>query len=68
MIRTTSRQVWEIGQQVKVGFLSGLHVIDMKAVKDGLPDMYLLERNGKLYQFIPHNGLSGITQEEWEGL
>ena len=38
-----SKQDWSIGQTVKVGFLA-LTIVDVAAVKDGLPDIYLLVR------------------------
>lgn len=59
MIRN-SKQDWTVGSTVKVGFLS-LVVESVRAVKDGLPDIYTLRSaNGKLYEFIPHHGLSRI--------
>lgn len=58
MIKRT-KQDWRIGAQVKVGFLT-LTVIACAAVKDGMPDIYLLERNGAYYEFIPHNGLTKL--------
>lgn len=56
-----SKQSWEIGSMVKVGFML-LKVLAVKAVKDGLPDIYTLEnpKNGKRYEFIPHMGLSAL--------
>jgi hypothetical protein len=62
MINTsTSRQKWERGAIVKVGFLI-LRVIDIKVIKDYLPDIYYLESidKKKHYEFIPHNGLTRI--------
>lgn len=58
---TKSKQSWEIGNVVKVGFLT-LRVLAVKAVKDGLPDIYMLESLDakKKYEFIPHNGLQRI--------
>jgi len=35
-----SKQDWSIGNTVKVGFMT-LKITDCKAVKDGLPDIYL---------------------------
>lgn len=60
MIRN-SKQTWEIGQIVKVGFMAGLKVIEKVATPgDWKPDAYILERNGKRYEFVPHNGLTAI--------
>ncbi len=56
-----SKQNWTIGNVVKVGFLQ-LRVLGVKAVKDGLPDIYTLESldGQKRYEFIPHNGLARV--------
>lgn len=69
MIRNT-RQNWQVGATVKVGFLS-LRVLDVAAVKDWLPDLYLLESldSTKLYRFIPHNGLVRLERKEgWQDI
>lgn len=58
MINRT-KQDWSIGKIVKVGFMK-LEVIAVKAVKDGMPDIYTLKSNNNLYEFIPHNGLYRI--------
>lgn len=64
MIRK-SKQAWEIGQQVKVGFLSGLTVIAAVATPgDFAPDAYVLLRGEQFYSFIPHNGISKISADE----
>ena len=57
-----SKQDWTIGSIVKVGFLK-LRVTGVKAIKDGLPDIYsLTSLDGlKYYEFIPHNGLTRIS-------
>lgn len=56
-----SKQNWSIGSMVKVGFMV-LKVLEVKAVKDCMPDIYILEnpKNGKRYEFIPHNGLFAL--------
>ena len=58
---TKTKQDWSTGSTVKVGFLS-LRVLGVRAVYDGLPDIYTLESldRRKRYEFIPHNGLSRI--------
>ena len=58
---TNTKQKWEIGQTIKVGFLT-LKIIDIKSIKDGLPDIYILEnlKGTKQYRFIPYNGLEAI--------
>lgn len=60
MIKNT-KQNWSIGATVKVGFLS-LKVKSVHPVKDGLPDIYILEHptTGKEYEFIPHNGIRAL--------
>lgn len=64
MIRKT-KQSWEVGQQVKVGFLAGLTVIAAVATPgDYAPDGYVLLRGEQFYSFVPHNGLSKISAPE----
>lgn len=59
---THTKQRWNIGDKVNVGFLKDLTVIKIEAIKDGLPDVYTLEGKARaLYEFIPHNGLSRIN-------
>lgn len=52
---------WQTGAIVKVGFMT-LRVLDVRAEKDYLPDIYTLESldGSKRYEFIPHNGLNRI--------
>lgn len=53
---------WTIGALVNVGFLKGLKVLKVEAIKDGMPDVYTLEgKSGAVYEFIPHNGLTRIS-------
>ena len=58
---THTKQNWQVGNVVKVGFLS-LRVVDAKAEYDGLPDIYTLESidGSKRYEFIPHKGLTRV--------
>jgi hypothetical protein len=45
---------------VKVGFMV-LKVVGVRAVVDGLPDIYTVESGkGKRYEFIPHHGLREV--------
>jgi len=62
MIKTRKGgQEWSIGAVVKVGFMSGLRVLAIRAEFDGMPDIYTLEsENGRVYEFVPHNGLTRI--------
>lgn len=57
-----SKQNWSVGSTVKVGFLT-LVVLASVDIKDGMPDIYLLERAGQFYEFIPHNGLNKVTTQ-----
>ena len=57
-----TRQSWQIGDRVNVGFMKDLLVTKIDSIVDGLPDIYTLESNtGKLYQFTPHNGIERIN-------
>ena len=57
-----SKQDWSIGKVVKVGFLN-LRILACTPVKDGMPDIYLMESadGTRKYQFIPHHGLERIS-------
>jgi hypothetical protein len=60
-----SKQSWEIGQQVNVGFLKGLTVLAAIATPgDYSPDAYVLARGASFYSFVPHNGLTKISQDD----
>lgn len=64
MIRK-SKQEWEVGATVKVGFMTGLIVVaKVPTPGDFAPDAYLLSRGDKWYSFVPHNGLNGISTDE----
>jgi hypothetical protein len=61
-----SKQVWEVGQTVKVGFLSLVVTAKEPTPGDFAPDAYLLMgvgKNGAIreYRFVPHNGLERIN-------
>lgn len=57
MIRN-SKQNWEVGSTVKVGFLT-LKVVEKVATPGNwLPDQYVLTNGKNYYCFIPHNGLT----------
>lgn len=59
---TRSKQSWQIGHTVRVGFLT-LRVIGVQPTPgDYRPDAYLLESfDGlKQYRFVPHNGLERV--------
>ena len=58
MIQNT-KQNWEVGQTVKVGFLSLEVVAKVATPGDWLPDAYALKSaKGTFYRFVPHNGIA----------
>ncbi len=62
MIRN-SKQLWEVGEVVKVGFLSGLKVLaKVPTPGDYAPDAYVLgTATGRIYRFVPHKGIERRT-------
>ena len=57
-----TKQSWQVGDRVNVGFMKNLLVTKIDSIVDGLPAIYTLESNtGKLYQFTPHNGIERIN-------
>lgn len=65
MIKNT-KQNWTVGSTVKVGFLSLIVRAAIATPGDGLPDVYFLSNvaGTKLYEFVPHQGLTSVTVEE----
>ena len=59
MIRN-SKQVWEIGETVKVGFMKLVVLAKIATPGDFAPDAYAMSAIGgdKFYRFVPHNGLA----------
>lgn len=62
---TKSKQCWEIGEVVKVGFLR-LRVTEKQPTPgDYAPDAYLLcglgSASDRVYRFVPHNGLERVS-------
>lgn len=58
---TKSKQAWQVGEMVKVGFMQ-LRVLAAQATPgDFKPDAYILTNKtaDKFYRFVPHNGLEG---------
>ena len=45
MAITNSKQSWQVGDRVNVGFMKNLLVTKIEAIYDGLPDIYTLESN-----------------------
>lgn len=60
---TKSKQIWEVGEQVKVGFLTLRITAKEPTPGDFMPDAYLLtDKTGqKKYRFVPHNGLERVA-------
>jgi len=57
-----SKQVWEVGSKVKVGFLWLVVVAKEPTPGDYKPDAYILKHAcGAQYRFVPHNGLERIS-------
>lgn len=57
-----SKQNWQVGATVKVGFLSLVVMGAIATPGDYLPDAYILANKAgtQLYKFVPHNGLEKI--------
>jgi len=58
-VTRNSKQTWEIGEVVKVGFLTGLKVLaKVPTPGDYAPDAYVLgHATGRIYRFVPHKGI-----------
>lgn len=55
-----AKQTWNVGDTVKIGFVSGLEVVaKVSTPGDHKPDLYALwqPNTGRFYSFVPHNGL-----------
>jgi len=58
-----SKQTWEPGQKVNVGFLRDLTVVEkVPTPGDSAPDAYVLSHPGdglylRWYRFVPHKGI-----------
>lgn len=60
---TNSKQNWQVGATVKVGFMS-LRVLGMvKTPGDFKPDQYALANadNTRFYRFVPHFGCERVA-------
>ena len=57
-------QNWEVGQTVKIGFLSLRVTGFIPTPGDYRPDVYMLESaKGKRYTFTPYHGLEALQEE-----
>lgn len=61
-----SKQNWQVGATVKVGFMSLVVKAVIATPGDYLPDAYILANQigTQLYRFVPHNGLEKIDVSE----
>lgn len=63
-----SKQNWEVGQIVKVGFMSLMVQAAIETPRNYAPDAYLLSNSkGQNYLFVPHKGIErydGSTERE----
>lgn len=56
-----SKQTWEPGHQVNVGFMTLTVMKKIPTPGDMMPDKYLLQNSsGKQYIFTPHWGLEAV--------
>lgn len=57
---TRTKQIWQPGEVVKVGFLSLRIIKSVPTPGDYAPDAYVLtnQSGDKFYRFVPHNGLT----------
>lgn len=58
--RISKNKSWDIGDKVNIGFMKDLVVSKIEVVHDGMPDIYTLVKGDKVYEFIPHNGLTRV--------
>lgn len=55
-----SKQNWQVGETVKVGFLALTVCAKVATPGDYMPDAYALTNKGAtaFYRFVPHHGLT----------
>lgn len=58
-----SKQVWEVGETVKVGFMQLRVLAKVATPGNWLPDQYAMTNadGSKFYRFIPHNGCARVA-------
>lgn len=58
-----SKQCWEVGETVKVGFMTLRVLAKVPTPGDFLPDQYALTNadGSRFYRFVPHNGCERVT-------
>jgi hypothetical protein len=57
------KQCWEVGETVKVGFMSLRVLAKVATPGNYLPDQYALTNadGSRFYRFIPHNGCARVA-------
>lgn len=63
-LKVHTRQEWEVGIKVDVGFIKGLTVTGyVETPGDGRPNIWTLvnEKTGAMYEFQPHCGLVRVN-------
>lgn len=58
------KQDWSVGATVKVGFLTLKVEAKVPTPGDYLPDAYVLSRGTDFYTFVPHNGLTKVSESQ----
>ena len=63
---TKTKQNWQVGATVKVGFLTLVVKAEVATLGDFAPDAYILANQAgtQLYKFVPHNGVQKIDVSE----
>ena len=63
---SNTKQNWNVGATVKVGFMSLIVKATIATPGDYAPDAYILGNaaNTQLYKFVPHKGLQKISAED----
>jgi hypothetical protein len=63
---TNTKQNWQVGSNVKVGFMSLVVLAKVPTPGDWFPDAYVLSNGKSLYKFVPHNGLNKMDSKDIE--
>ena len=60
----SSKQSWNIGDLLNVRFMRNLEVLEIQAIYDFKPDIYILRSDkGTLYSFTPHHGIERLADD-----
>ena len=60
---TNSKQVWQVGETVKVGFMSLRILARIPTPGDYAPDAYAMTNadGSRFYRFVPHKGCERVS-------